>query len=60
MRIKGFTAPELDRFRRLCDFTDQELTLFNLRAAGLSLDTCGEKMDYSPSGIRYLSGRIKR
>lgn len=60
MQIKDYTAPELDRFRRLCNFTARERELFDLRASGLSLEACGEEMDYSTGGIRYLSGQVKR
>lgn len=33
---REFTAPECDRFRRDCNFTDDELAVFNLRVRGKS------------------------
>ena len=32
MKIRDFTKPELDKFRELCNFTQDEMTYFNLRA----------------------------
>ena len=32
MKIRDFTTPELNRFRELCNFTDDEMRYFNLRA----------------------------
>lgn len=32
MQIYDFTVPELDKLRELCNFDEQELQYFNLRA----------------------------
>lgn len=32
MKIRDFTVPELNKFRELCNFTEDELMYFNLRA----------------------------
>ena len=32
MKLRDFTVPELDKFRELCNFTEEELKYFNLRA----------------------------
>lgn len=60
MQIKDYTGPELERFRTLCNFTGPEMEFFDLRAAGMTIEACGEEMDYSPGGIRYLSGKVRR
>lgn len=60
MQIRDYTAPELEHFRAYCNFTAPELMFFDLRASGETLEACGEIMDYSPGGIRHLSGRVRR
>lgn len=60
MQIKDYTVPELERFRALCNFTDTELEFFDLRASGVTLEGCGERMEYSMGGIRRISGKVKR
>ena len=32
MKLKDFTVPELDGFRKLCNFTDEEMQCFNMKA----------------------------
>ena len=34
MKISTFTKPELDTFRKECNFTDLEMECFNLKAKG--------------------------
>lgn len=59
MQIKDYTTPELEHFRAVCNFTDLERELFDLRAAGWSLEACGEEMEYSVGGIKRIAGKIK-
>ena len=46
LHLKGeFTKPECDRFRELCNFTEDERKVFDLRVKGksiteISLDLC--------------------
>lgn len=45
MNIKTeFTAPECDRFRRECNFTDEELAVFNLRVKNRSIVEIQQKL----------------
>ncbi len=60
MQIRDYTIPELEHFRASCNFTGPERRFFDLRAAGETLESCGEIMDYSPGGIRHLSGKVRR
>ena len=60
MQIKDYTVPELEHFRTYCNFTSLERELFDLRAAGFTLEACGEKMGNSSGGIRHLSGQVKK
>ena len=32
MKLRDFTVPELNRFRELCNFTEDEMQYFNLRS----------------------------
>lgn len=59
MQIKDYTAPELEHFREACNFTSLEREFFDLRAAGITIESCGEVMGYSIGGIRHISGRVK-
>lgn len=59
MQIKDYTVPELEHFRATCNFTDREREFFDLRAAGITMEDCGEAMGYSIGGIRHIYGRVK-
>jgi transposase len=58
MRIYDFTQPELDIFRAKCNFTDDERTLFEYRASGVSLEKCAEMMNVSESTAKRISRRV--
>lgn len=60
MQIKDYTTPELEHFRAACNFTGLEREFFDLRAAGVTIESCGEVMGYSIGGIRHISGNVKR
>lgn len=36
LNLVNYTKPELDRFRELCNFTEDELDYFNMRSKGKS------------------------
>lgn len=58
MKIYDFTVPELDYFRQNCNFTLEELTLFEYRAKNIPLETCAEIMNVSMSTVKRISRRI--
>lgn len=58
MKIYDFTLPELNYFREYCNFTPDELTLFNYRAANHSLEQCAELMNVSVATVKRISGRV--
>lgn len=60
MKIYDFTVPELDRFRRMANFTPEERTLFEYRAQGVPLMQCAEIMNMSSATIKRLSCRVNR
>lgn len=64
MKICDFTVPELDRFRELCNFTEEESFLFEMRAKGKSLVQVQISMHdlypCSESKINRISKAVKR
>ena len=58
MKIYDFTVPELDYFRQNCNFTSEELKLFECRAKNIPLETCAEIMNVSISTVKRISRRI--
>lgn len=57
--IRDFTKPELDRFRELCNFTDEELMYFNLRAQDKSNTAIAQEMYISEPKVSLLAKRVK-
>ena len=59
MKIRDFTVPELNKFRELCNFTDDELTYFNLRARDKSNIEIAIEMNVSEAQVSKLAKRVK-
>ena len=59
MQIYDLTVPELNRYRELCNFLDDELEFFNLRARGKSLIQIAIAMNVSESQASILSKKVK-
>ena len=57
--IRDFTVPELNRFRELCNFTDDELRYFNLRAKDKSNVQIAMEMNVSEAQVSKLAKRVK-
>lgn len=58
MRICDFTTSEADYLQAVCNFTEDENTLFELRLSGISLDDCAERMNRSIDSIKQLSRKV--
>ncbi len=58
MNLYDFTTLELNRFRSLCNFTPDELTLFDLRAECIPLETCAERMHISLATAKRISRKV--
>ena len=58
-KIRDFTVPELERFRALCNFTDDELQYFNLRARDKSNVQIAMEMNVSEPQVSKLARRVK-
>ena len=59
MKIRDFTVPELNKFRELCNFTDDEMTYFNLRAKDKSNVQIAMEMNISSAQVSKLAKRVK-
>ena len=59
-KIRDFTMPELDMFRELCNFTDEELEYFNLRAKDKSNTQIAYSMNISEAKVSVLAKRVKK
>lgn len=59
MQIYEFTVPELEKFRELCNFDDQELEYFNLRSRHKSNVEISLTMNVSESQVSKLARRVK-
>ena len=59
MQIYDFTVPELDNFRNLCNFSDDEMAYFNLRAKHKSNVQIALELNVSESQVSKLAKRVK-
>lgn len=59
MKIRDFTVPELNKFRELCNFTDDERQYFELRANDLSNIQIALEMNVSEAQVSKLAKRVK-
>ena len=59
IQIYDFTVPELNVFRELCNFSDDELEYFNLRAKRKSNVQIAMAMNVSESQVSKLARRVK-
>lgn len=60
MKIRDFTVPELEMFRNLCNFTDEELQYFNLRAKDKTNSEISYIMSVSEPKVSVLAKRVKK
>ena len=60
MIISNFTEPELDKFRKLCNFVGDELFVFEYRSQGLTLEQIAEILDLSVDGIKKISRKVNK
>ena len=58
-RINDFVEWELNMFRRECNFSDEELQYFNMRAKDKSNIEIALTMNVSESKVNKLAKRVK-
>ena len=58
MIVSDFTVPELDRFREQCNFTSNELPIFEMRSRGVPLEQIAEILNMSVENVKRISRKI--
>jgi DNA-binding NarL/FixJ family response regulator len=58
-KLSDYIKPELDRFRELCNFTDDELEYFNLRSKGVSNVAISLEMNICEAKVSLLARSVK-
>ena len=59
LKICDFTRREVEYFRQECNFTSEEMALFEMRANNIPLEECAERMNLSVSTIYRLHKKVK-
>ena len=59
MQIYDFTEPELDKFRELCNFSDDELEYLNIKAKCKTNIQIAMQMHVSEAQVSKLAKRVK-
>lgn len=59
MQIYDFIEPELNYFREVCNFSEQELEYLNLRANHKSNVQIAMEMNVSESQVSKIAKRVK-
>lgn len=58
-KISKLTAPELDHYRTLANFTDDEMDYFNMKARDDSNVKIAIDLGFSESKVSDLASRVK-
>lgn len=58
MIVSDFTVPELDRFRRQCNFVGNETNVFELRSQGIPLEEIAETLNMSVENVKRISRKV--
>ena len=59
LKIYSFTVPELERFEKLCNFTDDEMIYFKLKSKNINDDLIAEQLNCSIAQVGKLSKRVR-
>ena len=60
MIISRFTEPELERFRKNCNFVNDECYVFELRSQGIPLEQIAEILNLSIDAVKKISRKVNR
>ena len=58
MQIRDLTQSQIDYLEIVCNFTEDELTLFKLRAKNTPLEQCAEIMNRGIDSTKQLSRKV--
>lgn len=59
-KINEYTELELNRFRELCNFSENELKYFNMKAKDKSIVEIAMEMGVSESTVSLYSRRVRQ
>lgn len=59
MKIRDFTVPELNKFKELCNFTQDEMMYFDMRSKDKSNVQIAMAMSISEAQVSKLAKRVK-
>lgn len=59
LKLNNFTIPELEYFRKMCNFTELERKYFNLRSKDYSNVQIALALHISESTVSKLAKRVK-
>lgn len=60
MLVSSFTVPELDHLRANCNFVNNEVELFEMRARGIPLEAIAEALNISVDTARKTSQKVNK
>lgn len=60
MIVSNYTVPELELFRKKCNFVGNETMVFELRSQGIPLEEIAEALNMSVEGIKRISSKVNR
>lgn len=58
-KIADFTVPELNYFREMCNFSEEELEYFNLRSRNVPNVQIAMEMHVSEAKVSKLAKKVK-
>lgn len=58
-KIADFTVPELNYFREMCNFSEEELEYFNLRSRNVPNVQIAMQMHVSEAKVSKLARKVK-
>ena len=58
MIIADYTKPELDYYRDNCNFVGNEVSVFELRSKGTTLEEIAEILNMSVEGVKKVSRKV--
>jgi hypothetical protein len=58
MKISNFTKPELDHFRKNCNFVNYEITMFEMRSRGHTIEEVAEELNISMEHAYRISRQV--
>lgn len=58
MIISEFTKPELDYLREQCNFVNYEVTMFEMRSRGFTIEEIAEELNISTEHAYRISRKV--